>query len=337
LKVLRALLILVLALALLGLGAWGALALWYRAPFDAPLRAGLAGLWIAAILAVAIALAMGPRRKAWLALLACVVALGAWWSTLRPLADRDWAADVAQTVRGEVVGDKLTLTNVRNFEWRTQDDFTPAWETRRYDLSKLVSADLIADYWAGETIAHTMVSFGFSDGRYLVWSIEMRRRKDQAFSAIEGFFKQAELVVLAGDERDFFRVRTNLRKEDLRLYRLQISPAMARQALLAYVDEANRLASEPRWYNTATTNCTTLVFQIAKVVEPGIPLDWRVLLSGHFPDYAYDHGALDRSVPFPELRERAKIAARAQAADAAPAEAFSQAIRAGVPGIAPNP
>jgi len=337
LKFLRALLILVLALALLGLGAWGALALWYRAPFETPLRAGLAGLWVAAILAVAIALRVGRRRKAWLALLACVAVMATWWSTLRPLADADWAADVAQTVRGQSVGDILSLTKVRSFEWRSADDFTPNWATRQYDLSKLVSADLIADYWDGETIAHTMVSFGFSDGRYLVWSIEMRRRKDQAFSAIEGFFKQAELVVLAGDERDFFRVRTNVRKEDLRLYRLQISPEMARQALLAYVDEANRLAAEPRWYNTATTNCTTLVFQIAKVVAPGIPLDWRVLLSGHFPDYAYDHGALDRSVPFAELRERAKFAARAQAADAAPAEAFSKAIRVGVPGIGADP
>ena len=164
-------------------------------------------------------------------------------------------------------------------------------------LSKLVSIDLIADYWAGEAIAHTMVSFGFSDGQFLVWSIEMRRLKTQSYSAVAGFFKHAELVILAGDERDMIRLRTNVRPEDLRLYRLRSSPEVARRALLTYVDEANELAKEPRWYDTATTNCTTVVFNIAKVVEPDIPHDPRVVLSGYFPDYAYDHKALDQSLP----------------------------------------
>ena len=195
--------------------------------------------------------------------------------------------------------------------------------------------DLIADYWAGEAIAHTMVSFGFSDGQFLVWSIEMRRLKTQAYSALAGFFKQAELITLAGDERDMIRLRTNVRQEDLRLYRLTVSPEVARNALLTYVDEANQLAKEPRWYNTATTNCTTVVFKIANVVEPGIPFDRRVLLSGYFPDYAYDHKALDQSLPFAELRKRAEIATRAKAADDAESGAFSQAIRSGIPGIAP--
>ena len=266
-----------------------------------------------------------------------IAALLAWWSTLLPARERDWAPDVARTVHGAVTGDTLTLTDVRNFEWRTESDFTPRWETRSYNLSKLVSVDLIADYWAGEAIAHTLVSFGFSDGRFLTWSIELRRARGQTFSALAGFFKQSELVTLAGDERDLIRLRTNVRGEDLRLYRLNADPQIARKALLAYVEEANDLAAEPRWYNTATTNCTTVVFKIARIVEPSFPLDRRIFLSGHFPDYAYDHHALDQSVPFVELRERAKIAARAKAADAAPSADFSKAIRAGVPGIAESP
>ena len=139
------------------------------------------------------------------------------------------------------------------------------------------------------------------------------------------------------NDRDLIRLRTNIRGEDLRLYRLNASPAVARKALLAYVAEANDLADHPRWYDTATTNCTTAVFNIARVVEPGFPLDWRILLSGYFPDYAYDHHALDTSLPFAELRERAKISARAIAADAAPSAEFSRAIRAGVPGAAGAP
>lgn len=334
-RILRALLILVYALLILGLGAWGALALWYRLPFGPELRTGAAAVWALLMLGLLVGLFIAPRNRVMGTFVIAASMLLGWWSTLQPSNARDWAPDVARTVRGEVNGDVLVLTDVRNFDWRSQTDFTPRWEVRTYDLSQLVSMDLIADYWDGEAIAHTMVSFGFSDGRYLVWSVEMRRRRSDVFSAIAGFFKQAELSILAGDERDMVRLRTNIRPEDLRVYRLTTGPVVAREALLAYVAEANQLADKPRWYNTATTNCTTVVFKIAKAVEPGVPLDWRVFVSGYFPDYAYDHGALDQSLPFPDLRERAKLSERAKAADTAPSAEFSKAIRAGVPGIAP--
>lgn len=333
-RVLRALLILVYALLIIGFGAWGTLALWYRLPLGPEWRTGLAGLWAVGMLALLVSLFFIRRARVMGTFIIAASVLLGWWSTLQPSNARDWAPDVARTVRGEITGDTLVLTDVRNFDWQTQTDFTPHWEVRTYDLSKLVSMDLIADYWDGEAIAHTMVSFGFSDGRYLVWSVEMRRRRSDTFSAIAGFFKQAELAIIAGDERDLIRLRTSVRVEDLRIYRLTTSPAVAREALVAYVDEANSLADKPRWYNTATTNCTTVVFKIAKAVQPGVPLDWRVFISGYFPDYAYDHGALDQSLPFPELREKAKLTTRAQVAASEPSADFSKAIRAGVPGIA---
>lgn len=333
-RVFRALLILAYALLIIGFGVWGALALWYRLPLAPGWRTVAAGVWAVGMLALLVGLFLGRRNRVMGTFIIAASVLLGWWSTLQPSNARDWAPDVARTVRGEINGDTLVLTDVRNFDWRSPTDFTPHWDVRTYDLSKLVSMDLIADYWDGEAIAHTMVSFGFSDGRYLIWSVEMRRRRSDVFSAYAGFFKQAELAILAGDERDMIRLRTSIRTEDLRVYRLTTSPAVAREALVAYVDEANALADKPRWYNTATTNCTTVVFKIAKAVEPGVPLDWRVFVSGYFPDYAYDHGALDQSLPFPQLREKAKLTARAQAADGEPSADFSKAIRAGVPGIA---
>ena len=332
-RFLRTFLIAIAALIAIGFGVWGTLALWYRAPFPPPFDIWLCALWGVVMLGALIGLVAGWRRQGLAAMTIAIAVLLGWWSTLLPSNARDWAPDVAHTVRGEVTGDALTLTDVRNFEWRSESDLTPRWETRSYDLSKLVSVDLIADYWAGEAIAHTLVSFGFSDGRFLTWSIELRRVRGQAWSALAGFFKESELITLVGDERDLIRLRTNVRGEDLRLYRLKVDPDLARKALLAYVAEANELAGTPQWYNTATTNCTTAVFKIARIVEPGFPLDWRILLSGYLPDYAYDHHVLNSGLPFAELRERAKIAARAKAADAAPSAAFSKAIRVGVPGV----
>ena len=130
-----------------------------------------------------------------------------WWSTILPSNDRDFAPDVAHGVTGIVQGDELTLKNVRNFSWASPTDFTENWETRSYDLSKVESADFYLVYFMGPLIAHSMVSFGFADGRHLMFSIEIRKQRGEAFSAIAGFFKRYELVFLAADERDFLFLR----------------------------------------------------------------------------------------------------------------------------------
>src|SRR6478735_4554737 len=137
------------------------------------------------------------------------------------------------------------------------------WEDRTYDLNTLRGLDLWSSTWAGEDIAHILVSFDFGPEKPpLVWSIELRREKGEEYSAIAGFFKQAELIAIAADERDIIRVRTNVRGETVRLYRLNAGPAATRRVLETYVSNANQLAANPRWYNTLTTNCTTAVFQI---------------------------------------------------------------------------
>lgn len=330
------LMLIVVTLILIASAVWGGLAMWYCLPAAAYRNDLVALLWLLFCIALLLAFWRGSYVRATFAYALGMGAVLMWWSTILPSNARDWTPDVARSLQGEVNGDILTLTNIRNFDWRSESDFTPRWETRRYDLSKLQSVDLIADYWMGEAIAHIMVSYGFSDGQYLVWSTEVRKHEGQSFSTIAGFFKQSELVILAGDERDFLRLRTNIRKEDLRVYRVMLPLKDAREILLYYVNEANELAVHPRWYNTLTTNCTTVVFDVTRMVEKGIALDWRVLLSGYFPNYAYDHKALDQSVPFDVLREKAKFSPRAEDADTLPSDEFSKAIRVGVPGIPQN-
>jgi hypothetical protein len=96
-----------------------------------------------------------------------------------------------------------------------------------------------------------------------------------------------------------------------------------------YMRDINELRERPRFYNTLTTNCTTMILAHAAVNPGSLPYSWKVLLSGYAPEYAYDRGRLDRALPFEALQRRAHINAVAQAADQAPD--FSRRIRAGLP------
>jgi Domain of unknown function (DUF4105) len=318
-----------LAIAILLIGAWCSVAVWYRCDAGEPLRGLLAGATLVFALVV-VAFVATPRRWFAFAVYAAAFALFlVWWATIRPTNDRNWAPEVARTATATIDGDRLVVRNVRNFAWRSDTDFDQRWEERTYDLSHVTNVDLIMSYWAGEAVAHTIVSFGFNNGPRLAFSIETRRERHEGYSSIAGFFKQYELAIVAADERDVVRVRSNVRGEDVRIYRLRMTPANAQLLLREYVQEINALARAPRFYNTLTANCTNLVFDMVRVIHPGLPLDIRVLLSGYLPKYAYDLGATDTSISFERLRELAKTHERAMQADADPL--FSTRIREGIP------
>ncbi|CAH1658059.1 conserved membrane hypothetical protein [Hyphomicrobiales bacterium] len=319
-----------LVVAILLFGIWWSGALWFRLPVGPYARyAAIAG-WCALSLGTIVMLLRGDWRP--LVLYAVVlVGLSLWWSTIRPSNTRQWADDVSQMLSAEINGNSVTLHNVRNFEWRTETDYTPHWETRRYDLDTLTSVDMVLSYWGRPAIAHTLVSFGFADGQFVVFSVEIRKQRSQSFSEIGGFFKEFETSIVAADERDIIRLRPNVRGEDTYIYRIRMPKEAARSLFLAYAEAANALTQRPRFYNTITANCTTIVYEMVDRIVPGLPMDYRLVLSGYLPEYIHDVGGLDTQYGVAELRKRGRITERAIAADASPD--FSRAIRANVPGI----
>ncbi len=323
------------ALGVMALGAvtWGAAALWFDGPAARPLAGSLAAAFV--IGQVALVVAVRPRRRAAGAGAALFAVVLAWWLAIPARNDRPWLPDVAELPRGDVVGHRLTITNVRNFTYRSETAFTPHWETRTYDLTAIRGMDLFLSYWSGPAIAHTIVSWEFADGPPLAISIETRKEVGETYSAIGGFFRQYELYYVVADERDVIGVRTIHRGEQVFLYRLRTPPARARKLLLDYVDEINRLAREPVWYNAFTHNCTTTIQ--THVQQAGIPSpwDWRLLVNGYLDEALYEDGVLNTTLPFPTLRARSDITAVAKAADAS-AE-FSRRIRDGLPGRPPPP
>lgn len=311
---------------------WSFGALWYDFP-SAGLRHILAGVYLVAVLA-GIVLVRGAWRKLIPPLAGFCLVLG-WWWTLRPSNDRPWQPDVAQTPFAEIEGDRVTLHNVRNCDYRTETDFTPRWEMRVVDLSKLTGVDLAVNYWGSAAMAHPIVSFQFADAPPVCFSIETRKEIGEGYSAIGGLYRQYELVYICANEEDVLRVRSNFRKgEDVYLYRTTMPLARVRERFMDYLTAMNALHAKPHWYNAITTNCTTTI-RTQRVSTGRMPWDWRILLNGYADQMLYDRGAfVTDGLPFAELKQRARVNDAARTATEAD---FSKVIRAGRPGFSSNP
>jgi hypothetical protein len=317
----------VLVLVALLLSAWGAAALWFAGPGPAALRGALAVVLLAA--GVGAAAFVRPKSRAVLALAALAALWLAWWGSLDASNDRNWHRDVARTPTALIDGDRVTVRNVRNFHYRSETDWDERWEDRHFDLAQLEGLDMFFSFWGSPLIAHTIMSWSFTDGQHLAVSIETRKEQGEEYSAVAGFFRQYELIYVAADERDVIRLRTNFRGEDVYLYRLRTPKQRARAFLVDYLEAMNELAARPGWYNALTTNCTTTIRQRVMHAGGQVPLSWKLIVNGRLPELLYERGALDRSLPLPELQTASRINERARAT--ADGEDFAAAIRAGLP------
>jgi hypothetical protein len=313
----------ILCTAALLISAWWTMALGLRLSGPVWVAEGVAAAY--AIASAFVLIAVRPIGRALGLWAVGVLVVSLWWSSLRPSNERDWVPEVERLATAEVRGDTLIVHNVRNFDYRTETDFTPHWDDRTYDLNGIRGLDLFLSHWGAPMIAHTIMSWEFADGQHLAISIETRRERGEEYSALRGFFRQYELYYVVADERDVVRLRTNYRGEVVYLYRLRVDAAVARALLLDYVATLNRLAAKPEFYNALVDNCTTGIRVHAQRIGAAAPWDWRILANGTIDEMLYEHGRIDNSRPFAEVRAASAIDARARAADADPD--FSRRIR----------
>jgi hypothetical protein len=317
---------LLLALAVV----WAAFAIYYS---NLPL------LWFRITLAVAfVAFAIWtlwvsrPRRH--MAFAAAFLGVLVWWIAIPPSHNRNWRPEVAVMPRATIDGDRVRITGVRNFKYRSRNDFDVHYEEREIQLSHLTGLDFYVSYWSEGLVGHTFLSFIFDNAPPLSISIETRPEVGEGFNPISSLFKQFELIYVVGDERDIVGVRTNYRRETVYLYRLNTSAADARRLLLVYLDRINELSDRPEFYHLLSNSCTINIIRYANAAGREGRFDIRHLFNGLIDGYLYHSGRVNTTMPFEELRRRSLINGAAQAAEDAPD--FSGRIRASLPSAAAN-
>ena len=266
--------------------------------------------------AVILAFRMLSLQRATVFFLICSAVLLTWYVRIAPSNERAWEPDVAVLPAATIDGDRVAIAHIRDFEYRSETAFTPRYYDATYELSALRSVDMVVSHWSSEAIAHVFLTFGFADGRYLAISIETRRARGRPYSTLAGFFKHYELIYVVGDERDLIGLRTDIRREAVYLYRLQMSDEARRALFLSYVQQISALQERPQFYNTLTDNCTTGILRNANAGSHQIDYSWKVLASGYADSYAYDIGRLDQDMPFAELKHRSRISRTARTAQA---------------------
>ncbi|HXZ84556.1 MAG TPA: DUF4105 domain-containing protein [Myxococcota bacterium] len=328
-KAIRGIGLSLLSIPVFGYCLWALAAIWIDGPSARPIAgalcAGLALLYLACLVRVR------PYRRALLALAFLSAGVMVWWFTIPARNDRDWLPDVAQTARArfDPDGHHVTVSNIRDFSYRSETDYDPHWITRTFDLDQLTHLDLFISFWGPTLYAHTIMSWEFADQPPLAISIETRKEKGESYSALLGFFRQYELYYVVAQERDVIGVRDLFRGEQTFLYRLSAPRENARRLLVDYLTDADDLAVHPRWYNALTQNCTTSIRNRVMHAGGHVPLSWKLLLNGRLDELMYERGSLATKLPLAELRAKSEITAKAKAADSSPD--FSALIRVGLP------
>lgn len=251
-----------------------------------------------------------------------------WWISQKPSLLRDWELDQKILPTVTFSGNSVVkIDNMRDFQYRSTSDYDVRYVAESYDLDSVDSLYFVIEPFSSfDGPAHTMLSFGFSDGRYVSVSPEIRKEKGESFAPIPGIMNSFEIAYMIGTERDLVKLRTNYRKDRVFMYPIRATKAQIRDMFTSALHRTDKLGKEPEFYNTLWNNCVTNIRAHANSLRSEkIPASIELLLPSHSDRVLYDLGLIDTSLPLDEARAYYQINSLAE--EHGESDDFSKAIR----------
>lgn len=226
-----------------------------------------------------------------------------------PSHDRDWSEEVAILPGITLSTSTINIKNMRDWRYGYKEVRSRDYYEDTFDLEKVSKAYLLFNpfgKWDG--VGHSFFVFEFEDGKTVSVSIEARSEKGESYDAIRGIFNNYEMWYVFGSAADLMSRRAIYHNEDLYMYELRISNEGAAALLRDLATTAERIETEPAFYNTFTSNCTNLLADSANRVKKGsVPFHYSRLFTGYADDQLYDLGLIRNDKPFDQVFAESRI------------------------------
>jgi hypothetical protein len=205
----------------------------------------------------------------------------------------NFRTDLEFAARTDVRADgTVDIYNVRDFMYASGTVLSKNWiATTTVRSDEIVRAWFFVEpFPLSPLFAHTFVSFEFTDGSALAFSIEARIEEGDHYSITRGMLNEYEIALQWGYERDFLARRVLFLDNDVHMYPLAIGSTSAKQLFVALAKETQRVYESPRFYHTLFENCTNLIASVVNSHAPQtLPFDFAWHLTGNADRYLVTH------------------------------------------------
>lgn len=227
------------------------------------------------------------RRHPWRAILGVVVfailAFGFSVVGKKPRLDKNWVEHLAVMPTIDMRADGFALSPAT--DWNYDENGPTAKNTVSFAAKY---ADL-RNVWfvvepqpGGGYAAHTLLLFEFAGDRAIGVTVEARREVGEEYDAFQGLFNKFELAYIWSTSKELLGRRAVYLAKDVYVYPLALTERQKTDFLKALLAKTIEISTVPRFYNTATSNCTN---ELAKVAR--IPWHYSFILTGYSPQYLH--------------------------------------------------
>lgn len=165
-----------------------------------------------------------------------------------------------------------------------------------YNLDTLKQVKLISvPFGFRKMISHLMLEYVFEDGESIVLSIEARRREGEKFSPLKWFFHHYWLIYIWGTYKDLVGLRKDIRKDTVFTYPLILSTTQMQKSFIFFAQKTNELISQPRYYNTFFSNCSSNLWDVFSIRSSGFPKkSHHLILNANIHKYLEELGYINQ-------------------------------------------